>query len=213
MGFIIINNVFFLSWDRSQEQIGFCVARCFLGSSGNTKNLAMAANSCRKSICDWRPNSSNAERRYAPSTAVNFCLHGILVQTVHDLRAISSYTDDLWISFCYNWNPQEWLTLDPARYSLPFLSDFIAHATCSCGDETSYEEYRMRPSKKARTTPMWQQMSWMRIENPISAICIAVGQAELYGNTCSSRASYHQECVSLPSCFVTHSGAGFFRSC
>lgn len=196
MGFIIINNVFFLELIAIRHQF-LCCQVVF----GLKRDLAMAANSRTESICDWQP---------APSTAVKVCIHSVLVRTVHNLRAISPYTDDLWITFCYNWNPQERFILDPARYSLEFLTDFIRQATDSCKDETSYQEYRMRPSKKARTTPMWQQMSWMRIENPISAICIAVGQAELYGNTCSSQALYHQECISLPSCFVTHSGAGFF---
>jgi len=137
--------------------------------------------------------------------------HTVLVQTVKELRKICDYTDDLWISFCHNWNPEpaliDQLTLDPARYELAFLSDFLADARRCCADEATYEEFRTRLTKKARRAPIWEQSLLTRINNPISAIFICVGQGELHGSTRSRRALYHEACVALPSCYVTHAGA------
>jgi len=141
--------------------------------------------------------------------------HTVLVQTVKELRKICDYTDDLWISFCHNWNPEpaliDQLTLDPARYELAFLSDFLADARRCCADEATYEEFRTRLTKKARRAPIWEQSLLTRINNPISAIFICVGQGELHGSTRSRRALYHEACVALPSCYVTHAGAAVSR--
>ncbi len=52
-------------------------------------------------------------------------LHKILIKAVKDVRAVNPYSDDLWISFCHDWNPERVgsggkFSLDPARYQISF---------------------------------------------------------------------------------------------
>ena len=138
-------------------------------------------------------------------------LHKILIKAVKDVRAVNPYTDDLWISFCYDWNPERAgsgrnFSLDPARYQISFLSDFLAHASRECQNDASYFKFDSRPSKKCRSEPVWKQMRLTEIANPIASIWICVGQGELDGSS-GSHGRFHAARVALPSTYVCHSGA------
>ena len=134
----------------------------------------------------------------------------ILLKAVCETKKIDSFTDDLWISYCKDWNPEglaseRCVTLDPAKYRNSFLNDFLRHCSDVVQSDHARTAFTQRTSVKLRPAPICGRMLLQQADREIRHVVICVGQGEL---TTSARNDnvFRSFAVALPSAHVTHSG-------
>ena len=132
---------------------------------------------------------------------IDMKLHKTLVATVKEFTSSHKFMNDAWMNYTHDNAHLEKghrsITLDPWKYSSPFLVDFLKHAVGRKKDKRAIEDFLERPlPKKQRTTyvdaPRYRE---------ITQVWIVVGDDVLHGNE-------RFECrhVALPSNLVHHSG-------
>ena len=160
--------------------------------------LAQALSSC-KSDCKVMATSKET-----------FCaMSEILACTVKDIRNINKFMDNMWLTFCKNWNPQPLatnvpVTRKPNRYNCHFLGQFIMHAATYYNDSETYKEYDEPPAKKQRMTPLYQQMTFLG--KTVDKIWICVGQAGDEGMQ-RVKSKYGEVAAALPFPSIVHAGS------
>ena len=139
-------------------------------------------------------------------------VRSILFKAVRDTQRIDPFIDDVWISYCKDWNPEglasdKCVSLDPRRYSNSFLSDFLRHVSAVVQSDEPRIAFTQKTSVKSRPPPICSTMLLRQhAGREVRHLVICVGQGEL---TPSDRSDtvYGSVSVALPSQYVTHSGA------
>ena len=139
-------------------------------------------------------------------------VRAILLKAVHDFKKIDSFTDDVWIGYCKNWNPaglasDRCVPLDPVRYSNAFLNDFLSHVSVVVKSDAARSAFTQRTALKSRPPPICRSMLMRpKSDREVRHVVICVGQGELT-HTERSDNVFGSISVALPSDHVTHSGA------
>ena len=136
----------------------------------------------------------------------------ILLRAVRDTKKIDSFTEDVWITYCKDWNPEglslnRCVSLDPGRYRNSFLSDFLCHVSVVVQSVEARSAFTQRTSVQSRPPPICSAMLLQKQRNrEVRHVVICVGQGEL---THSDRYDdvFESVSVALPSEYATHSGA------
>ena len=137
---------------------------------------------------------------------------GIILRAVRDTQKIDSFTDDIWISYCKDWNPEglesnKCVSLNPARYCNSFLNDFLRHVSVVVQSDEARLAFTQKNSRKSRPPPICSTMLLRKPGNrEVRHLVICVGQGELT-RADSSDNVFSSISVALPSGYVTHSGA------
>ena len=138
-------------------------------------------------------------------------VHALLVKAVSELQAVNTYYDDMWLSFCHDWNDEpDWnqghLTRDPFKYTTSFLGHFLQHVAQNHNNPEIFGEYIHRCVKKIpRLEPRYQELVLRGVN--VNRVWICVGQAELSNTPRVCNGRYSEVWVKLGSTSIVHSGS------
>ena len=138
---------------------------------------------------------------------IHTAVHGALVLSVKEVVRAHVFAKDAWFNFCHDHAPRDVehgkVVLDPVRYSVAFLGDFLQYVSVLCKDDVAIEEFSDRKSAKvrriARDISSFPDSAVREVDN----VWIVVGESVLHG--AKSLAAQCRE-VALPSELVHHSG-------
>ena len=140
-------------------------------------------------------------------------VHAILVKAVRDIQSTNDFMDDMWMTYCHDWNDEPlynngYLSRDPNLYPTTFLGQFMQHAANHYNNKQTYNDFlRRKICNIPRLDPRYLELELRGVH--VKRIWICVGQAELdeWHGQQSISSSYHQVRVKLGTTSVVHSGS------